>query len=101
LYSLASVIGTDSEIGEDFFVIDRSACSENDIPAQGVWRDVDQKRTKLRTLYRFRKGQDYKNLQELYDVQFWSNNESVTVGRAIDEFGVEKLKVSYEGQLIP
>lgn len=93
-YSLTSVIGSDAEVGEDFFVICRSPYSEDNLPAGGVWRDVDPRHTKLRTEYRHRHGEPYKDFQELHDVQFWSGDEVIVVSRNMDDFGVEKLMVT-------
>lgn len=93
LYSLTSVIGWDSEIGEEIFVISRSVYSERSLPARGTWREVDRTRTKLRTEYRYRQGDAYTNFQELYDVQFWSGDEKIVVSRTKDDFGLEGLRI--------
>jgi hypothetical protein len=95
LYSLTAIIGSDQESGTDFFIINRSACDENDLPADGAWREVDPKRTKLRTEYRYQEEEAYKDFQELHEVQFWTGNSVTIIKRKADEFGIEKLLIEY------
>lgn len=93
LYSLTSIIGSDLEVGEEIFIIRREICSENNLPADGVWWDIDPQRTKLRTEFRYRRAEAYVNFQEFHDVQFWSGNKAIIICRKPDRFGIEKLLI--------
>ena len=89
-------MGSDFDAGEEFFVVSRAACDEAMLPSGGVWREIDPRRTKVRTEYKFRQNEAYREVQELQEVQFWSGADLIRIGKKVDDFGVEKLSVEVE-----
>ncbi|MBD8548309.1 hypothetical protein [Sphingomonas sp. CFBP 8760] len=92
-YSLIALLGEDTKLGEEFFVLHREEATDVALPNGGVWKNVDAQRTVVNTVYKSRLSEQYKVFQEFNSASFSCGSETVLVGRRADDFGIEKMHI--------
>jgi hypothetical protein len=92
-YSLIALLGEDTKLGEEFFVLHREEITGAALPNGGVWKNVDAQRTVVTTVYKSRASEHYKVFQEFNSASFSCDSETVLVGRRADDFGIEKMHI--------
>lgn len=92
-YYLVALQGEDSDRGEEFFVIHRQDTSVSNIPEEGVWRRVEPQRTEVTTGYKYREPECYRAFQEFKSATFFCGDDTISITRRADDFGIEKMLV--------